>query len=163
MPLVDPAKENCQIGKALTYILSSLKNGIPTVKIEEEDIREHAKTWDPALIGYLLGDSPTEQLMKKIAKRVWGFVKTPKRLIHDEGYFIFKFYTNKDKEEVLKYGPYYFNNRPEKLSLIPIWVMFPGSPVGYWPAETLTKVASAVGRPLHTDNVTANADKISYA
>lgn len=50
--------------------------------------------------------------MKKIAKRVWAFVKTPKRLIHDEGYFIFKFYTNKDKEEVLKYGPYYFNNRP---------------------------------------------------
>uniref|UniRef100_M1AYJ1 Endonuclease/exonuclease/phosphatase n=1 Tax=Solanum tuberosum TaxID=4113 RepID=M1AYJ1_SOLTU len=41
--------------------------------------------------------------------------------------------------------------------------MFPGSPVGYWPAETLTKVASAVERPLHTDNVTGNADKISYA
>ncbi|WMV14382.1 hypothetical protein MTR67_007767 [Solanum verrucosum] len=55
------------------------------------------------------------------------------------------------------------NRNPKKLSLIPIWVMFPGSPVGYWPAKALTKVASAVEIPLHTDNVTANADKISYA
>lgn len=47
--------------------------------------------------------------------------------------------------------------------MIPIWVKFPGLAVGYWSAEALSKVASAVGRPLYMDSFTANAEKISYA
>lgn len=35
--------------------------------------------------------------------------------------------------------------------------------VGYWSAKALSKVASAIGKPIHTDNYTANMDRISYA
>ncbi|KAH0670701.1 hypothetical protein KY290_026098 [Solanum tuberosum] len=45
---------------------------------------------------------------------------------------------------------------------IPICVKFPKLPVGYWSVEAFSKVASAVGNRLHTDNFTANAEKISY-
>ncbi|KAG5629694.1 hypothetical protein H5410_001411 [Solanum commersonii] len=43
------------------------------------------------------------------------------------------------------------------------WVKFSGLPVGYWSIESLSEIASAVGRPMHTDLVTANVEKISYA
>lgn len=36
-------------------------------------------------------------------------------------------------------------------------------PVGYWSIEGFSKVASAIGKPIRTDNYTANVDKISYA
>ncbi|XP_060200322.1 uncharacterized protein LOC132628564 [Lycium barbarum] len=98
-------------------------------------------------------------------------------LTHDEGYYIFKFNSIQDKDKVLKARPYYFNNKPrilkpweldfnfeqEALSVIPIWVKFPGLPVGYWSPEALSKVASVVGKPLYTDEFTANVKKISYA
>ncbi|KAH0685695.1 hypothetical protein KY290_017216 [Solanum tuberosum] len=74
-------------------------------------------------------------------------------------------------------GPYYVNNQPlilyqweldfeldkEELSIVPLWVKFPGLPVSYWSVEALSKVVSAVGRPIHTDMFTANAERISYA
>ncbi|KAG5577119.1 hypothetical protein H5410_057253 [Solanum commersonii] len=74
-------------------------------------------------------------------------------------------------------GPYYVNNRPlvlkrwesdleldkEALSLVPLWLKFPGLPVGYWSVEALSKVASAVGRPIHTGRFTTNVEMISFA
>ncbi|PHU05563.1 hypothetical protein BC332_26385 [Capsicum chinense] len=82
-----------------------------------------------------------------------------------------------DKDLVSQARTYYFNNKPvilkpweldfefdqEMLSMIPIWVKFPGLPVGYWSTEDLSKVASAVGKPIRTDSFITNADKISYA
>ncbi|KAH0764714.1 hypothetical protein KY285_000585 [Solanum tuberosum] len=101
----------------------------------------------------------------------------PKILLHDEGYYIFKFKSEEDKENVINFGPYYFSNRPlilkpwvldfefdkEILSVVPIWVKFLGLPVGYWSIESLSEITSAAGRPMHTDLVTANVEKISYA
>ncbi|KAH0689114.1 hypothetical protein KY289_016472 [Solanum tuberosum] len=85
--------------------------------------------------------------------------------------------TQCEKERVLMEGPYYVNNQPlilkqweldfeldkEALSIVPLWVKFPGLPVGYWSVEALSKVASAVGRLIHIDRFTENAERISYA
>lgn len=49
------------------------------------------------------------------------------------------------------------------LSIIPIWVKFPGLPVGYWSVEALSKVSSVVGKPLYTYSYTSNLEKIWYA
>ncbi|KAG5572395.1 hypothetical protein H5410_062161 [Solanum commersonii] len=101
----------------------------------------------------------------------------PKILLHGEGYYIFKFKSEEDKEKVINYGPYYFSNRPlilkpwvldfefdkEILSVVPIWVKFLGLPVGYWSIEALSKISSVVGRPMHTYLFTTNMENISYA
>lgn len=44
--------------------------------------------------------------------RVWDFVTKPKVLLHDDGYFIFKFNSLEEKELVSHSGPYYYNNKP---------------------------------------------------
>lgn len=49
--------------------------------------------------------------MENYASRVWNFVPKPLILLHDEGYYIFAFKSDKDKEKVLKFAPYYYNNK----------------------------------------------------
>lgn len=46
---------------------------------------------------------------------------------------------------------------------IPLWVKFYGVPLEYWTPSSLSHVASAVGRPLHTDGLTAAKSRISFA
>ncbi|XP_060216463.1 uncharacterized protein LOC132643943 [Lycium barbarum] len=106
----------------------------------------------------------------------WPFMKKPQILRHDDGYFIFRFDTIEDYETVMEASPYYFHNKPFVLQnwdinfefgpdciiTIPLWVTFPGLPIGYWSPYTLSKVASAVGRPLYTDKFTAAMNRISY-
>ncbi|XP_059291472.1 uncharacterized protein LOC132044951 [Lycium ferocissimum] len=162
---------------SLTYVPPTIKDGLITVTIEEDDLNNQKEQWESALIGYVLGDTPYANQIEGYITRVWNFVTKPMVLMHDEGYYIYKFKSIQDKDKVLKAGPYYFNNKPlilkpweldfnfeqEALSVIPIWVKFPGLPVGYWSPEALSKIASSVGKPLYTDEFTANAEKISYA
>lgn len=42
---------------------------------------------------------------------VWHFVSTPRVLLHDDGYLIFKFESEEDKHILLQNGPYTFNSR----------------------------------------------------
>uniref|UniRef100_A0A0V0GPR0 Putative ovule protein n=1 Tax=Solanum chacoense TaxID=4108 RepID=A0A0V0GPR0_SOLCH len=46
---------------------------------------------------------------------------------------------------------------------IPLWIMLPCLPVGYWSSEALSKVASDTGKPPLTDSFTASMARISYA
>ncbi|KAG5571008.1 hypothetical protein H5410_060774 [Solanum commersonii] len=114
--------------------------------------------------------------MEMYAPKIWHFINVPKVLLHGMGYYIFKFHSKKDKERVINYGPYYFNNIPfilkpweldfmfdkQILSLVHRWVKFPELPVGYWPVKALSKIASVVGHPMHTDYLTTNTDKPRY-
>nr|XP_009596522.1 uncharacterized protein At4g02000-like [Nicotiana tomentosiformis] len=82
-----------------------------------------------------------------------------------------------DRDLVLRAGPYTYHNKPfilknweidlyfdlECLSTIPLWMKFPGLPVGYWSPKALSKLASGVGKPLYTDKFTTELEKISYA
>ncbi|XP_019263108.1 PREDICTED: uncharacterized protein LOC109240883 [Nicotiana attenuata] len=97
--------------------------------------------------------------------------------MHAEGYCIFRFNTIADRDQVLQSGPYSYRNKPmvlklwevdfslssDVLSTIPVWFRFPGLPVGFWSTEALSKMASAIGKPLYTDKFTAHFEKISYA
>lgn len=46
---------------------------------------------------------------------------------------------------------------------IPLWVRLYGVPLEYWTAQGLSHLASAVGRPLYTDKMTASRRRIGYA
>lgn len=41
-------------------------------------------------------------------------------------------------------------------------VKFPRRPLGYWPTETLSKLASIVGKPIYTDRIIADMERISF-
>ncbi|XP_060183304.1 uncharacterized protein LOC132613295 [Lycium barbarum] len=122
-------------------------------------------------------DTPYMKSLEAYVTNTWKGVKKPQILAHDEGYYIFIFDSVEDCEKVLNAGPYTFDNKPfviqkwtidfqfelDCLTTIPLWVVFPGLPVGYWSIESLSKVASAIGRPRYTDTFTAKMEKIAYA
>lgn len=82
-----------------------------------------------------------------------------------------------DMQEWFYYGPYTINNRPiilkpgstafnlekEFPTNIPLWVKFPNLPMSCWNRDSLSRIASAVGKPIYADECTANQTKISFA
>ena len=54
-----------------------LKEGILTVKIEEEDITLQNKDCETTLVGYIFGYNPYELPMLEYVKKEWGFLELP--------------------------------------------------------------------------------------
>ncbi|XP_019241874.1 PREDICTED: uncharacterized protein LOC109221897 [Nicotiana attenuata] len=168
---------NSQMGMKLEYIPSSHREGKLVIQIEEEDVNELNEYWDNAVIGYVLGDTPYEKSMVNYIETIWDFVDKPQVLYHQEGYYVFRFGKREDKEAVMQAGPYTYHNKPlilqnwerdfhfdpKCITTIPLWIQLPNLSVGYWTADALSKVASAVGMPMYTDRYTADLGKISFA
>nr|XP_009775461.1 PREDICTED: uncharacterized protein LOC104225384 [Nicotiana sylvestris] len=49
------------------------------------------------------------------------------------------------------------------VSVIPLWITFPGLLLRFWFTKALSKLASVVGKPLYTDKITAEMENVSYA
>ncbi|XP_019250988.1 PREDICTED: uncharacterized protein LOC109229896 [Nicotiana attenuata] len=165
------------MGRTLSYVPPIDRDGKKIVKLCEEDLQSLEDYWKNALIGYIIGENPYEKAMENIVMSVSNCVTKPQILLHAEGYCIFRVNTIADRDPVLQSGPYSYRNKPmvlklweidfsfnsDVLSTIPVWVRFPGLPVGFWSTEALSKMASAIGKPLYTDKFTAHFEKISYA
>nr|XP_016515889.1 PREDICTED: uncharacterized protein LOC107832538 [Nicotiana tabacum] len=166
-----------QQGMKLNYYPPIIKDGKKIVRLNQVEVEEQSRRWSTSLIGYVIGGSPQFKEMLKFVYGVWQFVTTPQVLIHDEGYFIFKFESDEDRDTVLHNGPYTFNNRPmilkkwdpdfqmskENTKNIPVWVNFPELPIKFWTVENLGRIASSIGNPICTDKLTAQEARISYA
>ncbi|OIT39355.1 hypothetical protein A4A49_14207 [Nicotiana attenuata] len=57
----------------------------------------------------------------------------------------------------------YFDISKETNRIVPTWVILPGLPIQYWTTENLGRIASYLGKPVCTDKLTAQGDRISYA
>ncbi|XP_019241653.1 PREDICTED: uncharacterized protein LOC109221639 [Nicotiana attenuata] len=168
---------NSQMGMKLEYIQPCHRDGKIVIQIEENDVNELQEHWATALIGYVLGDTLYEKSMESYAESVWDFVTKPQILYHQDGYYVFRFTTMEDRDAVMQAGPYSYHNKPfilqnwerdfyfdpKCITTIPLWIHLPSLSAGYWTADALSKVASAVGLPLYTDKFTAKLNKISYA
>lgn len=64
---------------------------------------------------------------------------------------------------VLKKWHQNFSLLKEDLRSVPLWVKLHGVPLEYWTPVGLSHIASAVGKPLHTDKLTASKKRISFA
>ncbi|KAF3635966.1 hypothetical protein FXO37_25699 [Capsicum annuum] len=147
------------------------------VELTTEDIKAADEHWSTALIVYVLVDTPYEKSMDNFVKNVWNFVKKSKIPYHNEGYYVFQFETVGDRAEILQKRLYTYHNKPfilkpwvlnfvfdiESITTLPLWVNFHELPVGYWSQEDLSKVASAVEKPLNADKYTVDMTKIYYA
>ncbi|CAK8532594.1 unnamed protein product [Lathyrus sativus] len=101
----------------------------------------------------------------------------PDLYYHDDGYFLLRFNSQGDKEVVMMKGPYTIRNMPmilkewktgfnlkkDLLRTLPIWVTLPQLPLHLWGGKSLSKIGSAIGKPLVTDECTANKFRVSYA
>ncbi|KAK4717906.1 hypothetical protein R3W88_016244 [Solanum pinnatisectum] len=114
--------------------------------------------------------------MDKYMTSMWNFVKKPQILYHIDGYYIFLFSSKEERTEVVQVGPYSYHNKPfilkpwvvdyvfdtESITTVPLWVNFPGLPVGFCSVAALRKVASSIGKPLYKDKYSVDMNRISY-
>ncbi|XP_048503075.1 uncharacterized protein LOC125498825 [Beta vulgaris subsp. vulgaris] len=93
------------------------------------------------------------------------------------GFFVVKFGSIDDRNEVLYAGPHIFYNRfmivkpwtadfsckEEVLKIIPIWVKLPNLPLNCWSPDSLSRIGSLLGVPLYADECTSKQLRISFA
>lgn len=100
--LVDKSEKHenrtIQRGKKLSYVPPSSKEGKLIVNIEAYDLKEQEKYWKIAIIGYVIGNTPYLKAMKSYISQAWSFAQKPQVLLHNEGYFIFRFNSMEDCE-----------------------------------------------------------------
>lgn len=117
-------------------------------------------------MGYFLHSKLPYKVVEPIARRLWGNMGLSKVFLHDKGYYIFKFNSVLDRDNVLAAGPWYFASKAIFLqpwkpgvefskiecSKIPIWVKLSQIPYPYWCVEGISYIASAIGKPLFVDD-----------
>lgn len=95
----------------------------------------------------------------------------------DDGYFILRSNAQDNMDAILMKGPYSIRNIPllfkewkpdfnlkrDMLRTLPLWVKLPQLPLHLWGANNMSKIGSAIGVPLVTDECTTNKLRISYA
>ena len=164
-------------GMNLTYIPPQVLNGQTMVQLEEKEVQIEEEKWKCALIAYVIGEFPGYNTMNRYIQMNWAKVDKPEVFLHEEGYYIIKFRSLSDMNEVLYSGPYTISNRPiilkqwnpefdfgaEFLTEIPLWVNFPKLPLNCWGAGSLSRIASAIGVPIFADECTTKQTRISYA
>ncbi|XP_058768322.1 uncharacterized protein LOC131642051 [Vicia villosa] len=167
----NPAK-----GRSMKFIAPQLVEGGIEVSIEEADIVDEILFWRPSLVLYALGGELSMHAVKNFMIKNWNFVQLPDMYYH-EGYFILRFSSFRQRDDVLMKGPYSIRNMPllihewradfnlqtDLLRTLPIWVKLPNLPLYLWGETSLNKIGSALGIPIVTDECTANRLRISYA
>lgn len=164
-------------GIAIEFAAPQIVNGEPEVTIVDDDVDSEVNFWTPSLIMYVLGGELSMNAVKQYMVKFWDFVHLPAMYYNEEGYFILRFRSVEDRDAVMMKGPYTIHNmsmflcewKPDfclhrdVLRILSIWVKFPQLPLHLWGAKSLGKIGSALGKPLFTDECTANKLRISYA
>ena len=141
----------------------------------EEDIQSSNFPWERCLVGYFGGKFPGKQPLNQIVTS-WK-VLLPNIQFHGSGWIIFQFSSKEDQEKVMENGPYiiygsplllkpmpkYFTFGKEAISCFPVWVQLRSVPMIVWNPMVFGKICSKIGRPLHTDKLTAQRERVKYA
>ncbi|XP_019267285.1 PREDICTED: uncharacterized protein LOC109244618 [Nicotiana attenuata] len=115
--------------------------------------------------------------MDRFVNSMGKYSTRPQIYYHNEDYFIIRFSSIEERDQVLYSGPHTINNRPiimkawseefnlhdEVLKTIPLWVKLPNLPINWWSMTALSKIGSALGNPICADECTTGAVRISYA
>lgn len=177
-PWVDVIQGNRSVsrGMPLGYVAPTMVNGEIIIQIEEEDVAEELDFWENAIILFALGDSLTMNVVKKFMEKSWNFASLPDLFYNDSGYFIARCKSKEDQEQILAQGPYFifgkpiflkkwsidFELRDDLLRVLPLWVNLPNLPLYLWGEKSITKISSAIGKPIVTDVCTAQKIRASY-
>lgn len=164
-------------GLEIPYTPPLVIDGEFVVEIEDTDIVSELEFWANSLIMYVASEELSMNAVKNFMQKVWNFISLPELYYHDEGYFIIRFQTGKDLHDVMKQGPYTIYGMPmflkpwtkdfvlkdDLMRVMPIWVQLPRLPLFLWGEKSLGKIASALGKPMVTDECTAKKLRVSYA
>lgn len=87
-------------------------------RLLQEEVDKKTEKWKHALIMYVVGNSPSIGAVERFIANNWNYIAKPKVYYNNEGYFVVKFASIGDRDEVLCSGPHIMNNRP---IIVKVW------------------------------------------
>lgn len=99
-------------GAPLEFVHPLLKEGKKVAKLNQAEVDKLSKASSTVVILYVVGQTPSRGDLTRYIEQQWNHVGKPKVLIHDKGYFIVKFVSLDDRNELLYAGPHMINSRP---------------------------------------------------
>lgn len=144
------------------------------VAVEEAQLDSTEAAWGCSLVGYIAGRFPGKFAIYNLSS-TWHV--NVQHYFHERGWIVFKFENEEARDRVLSGGPYLIFGRPlmlkcmpscfefddHELLNLPIWITLPGLPLECWNATVLSKIASRIGKPITTDEMTELKKRVSYA
>jgi hypothetical protein len=163
---------NTITGPKLPYFSSSC-NDLPC-DLSSDDLDNNYDVWQLCIVGYVAGKSPGFKALENIISSSWKCEAS--LTIHESGWLVYRFNNVDDKLVVLANGPYLIYGRPliikampeyfdfgtDEMSCVPVWVKFPNLPLKCWSPRCLSKIASKLGTPIQSDQLTFSMSRISY-
>lgn len=154
-----------------------MENGNILVQPPDDMLKRGNQIWSSSLVGYFLHSSLPFKVVEPIARRLWGNLGLSNVFLHNKGYYIFKFHSKSDCDNVLASGPWHFVSKTIVLQKwqegvefsksdcdkFPIWVKLSHIPLSYWSDEGISYIASAIGKPLFSDEMTTKNDFLNFA
>ncbi|XP_050238209.1 uncharacterized protein LOC126687696 [Mercurialis annua] len=175
---VDLVKTNwINPGSPLKYIPPVITNGISIAKIAEEDILEEEDRWKNAILGCVYGLSPKFYKLHNFIKNRWGKIGLIDFLQITPNLYAFVFESEEGKLQAMADGPITFDRHPlslqeckrnmsfdlSEVAYVPVWVKLPLLPWEFWSPNSLSSIASTLGKPLFTDRCTRERSILAYA
>ncbi|OIT22967.1 hypothetical protein A4A49_55256 [Nicotiana attenuata] len=87
-------------GMELKYITPIIVEGELVAQSQQEELDREIGKWKHALIMYVVRNSPTIAAMERFIASNWNYIAKPKVYYHNEGFFLVKFGSIDDKDEV---------------------------------------------------------------
>ncbi|KAK9676732.1 hypothetical protein RND81_11G096300 [Saponaria officinalis] len=147
------------------------------IEIEMADVEDEIKLWQFTLMGNVIGLKPTLKQVWDFVSKHWGHIASPIVQYYRKGWFSFRFSSSEGMNSVLKEGPWQIGSNTlvlkqwsptfsvdmEKITSVPVWVLFPGLDPYLWSDSALSKIASKVGKPFFADLTTTLKSRLSFA
>lgn len=163
-------------GSELRYVSPSVANGRRIVNFHSDELIQEEKLWKNAFLVYVYGLQPRLERFNVFAHARWkkyGVVSVSRV---NADLFMVKFSSESGGEQMMKEGPFTFDNHPvvvkkwqprfsfdTAICALPIWIQLPGLPWEFWSIDMLSKIGSVCGRPMYCDKCTLSKVKLGFA
>ncbi|KAJ6287977.1 hypothetical protein OIU76_026572 [Salix suchowensis] len=148
-----------------------------TIKILDESFMEGVDQWTRCMVGFFPGVRLPFHVVNTIATKTWRHSGLEHVMATSNGFFLFRFKSETELQEVLGKGPWMFGGKSivlqqwhphfcfdkNKISKLPVWLRLRGLPFPLWTKQGLSQAATMVGKPLACDEYTHNCTKLDYA
>ncbi|XP_020243020.1 uncharacterized protein LOC109821250 [Asparagus officinalis] len=147
------------------------------VIFEDDEWNECASIWQFSLIGQVVGLNVKYKAMETFVHKVWAHLEILDVCLLWDGVYMFKFKNKKEMCGILENGPRFFGSRPLLLkpwtideefdrykdNTYPMWIQLPGLRLNLWNAKSISKIVSVIGRPITTNKLITNRQRLAYA
>jgi len=148
----------------------------PVIEMTDEDLQAANPKLQDCLVGYYIGRRIPFKVTEATFKKVWG-VNLVEVMANGKGFFFFHIPDNEFQRKVLEGGHFTVSKVPIVLQqwrpalelrmdahlTVPVWVKLINLPAAFFSSQAISKVASAVGRPLYVDQRTEHMKMLAYA